>query len=542
MTGSQVSKMSSDRANHPSEHFLIAHFSEVLTVLVVLVVLQLGLAPYDFFSLGGVQRRVEFFSTARSQVTLPDAIGNIALYVPLGILLHTVLRRRFGRRILGAFATVLGGAALSAGVEWLQAYSPARVSSLIDLVANVLGTAVGVAIASAFGSLVPGLLGALLYDLRHRPATAALKAYCGLLVIFATMPFTFSFDTQRLAEAYKASSFVPFATPPAEQAVAERAVAERAMSGAASGAVAGRGAELARWMGMKRWARWAAEAVSFVVLALLMQSLFRHDYGFSRRAATGLVWWLCGLWALLLSALQLPVAMRVIDVTDVVFRLVGVGGGLLLSSSMRSPRDERGVAWVFTPRLVRVGCVVTVSYVVYTGVVPLTFDFDGGALRSAISSAAFMPFTAYSFARPDAVLSDLTDKVAVYAVLAGLLAARRMGASSRAIGAGCWRVLAVCVGLSSVIEFVQVFIPIRVPSLTDPILAAVGCVLGVGVQRTAMSLFRHAGAHEMVGPLELIATPGGPSLGLTDRLIATLTEPDPQAPVEVSPTHGPRVR
>jgi hypothetical protein len=153
-----------------------------------------------------------------------------------------------------------------------------------------------------------------------------------------------------------------------------------------------------------------------------------------------------------------------------------------------------------------------------------------------------MPFTAYSFARHDAVLSDLTEKVAVYAVLAGLLAACRMGPSSRASGAGFGRVLAVCVGLSSFIEVVQVFIPIRVPSLTDPILAAVGCVLGVGVQRTVMSLFRFAGAHEMVGPLELIATQGSPSLGLTDRLIATLTEPDPQAPVEVPPVHGPHLR
>jgi VanZ family protein len=537
MTGSQVSMMSSDRANHSSDHFLIAHFGEVLTVLVVLVVLQLGLAPYDFLSYADVQRRLDFFSTARSQVTLPDAIANIALYVPLGILLHTVLRRRFGRGILCAFATMSCGAALSAGVEWLQAYSPPRVSSLIDLVANILGTAVGVALASAFASLVPGLLGALLYDIRHRPATAALKAYCGLLVVFATMPFTFSFDTQRLAEAYKTSSFVPFATPPAEQAVAERA-----MDVAASGAVAGRNAELARWMAMKRWARWATEAAAFVVLGLLMDCLFRRDYEFSRRAATGLVWWLCGLWALLLSALPLSVAGRAIDVTDVVFRLVGVGGGLLLSSSMRSPRDrdERGVAWAITPRLVGVGCVVTALYVVYAGVIPLTFDFDGGALRSAISNAAFMPFTAYSLARHDAVLSDLTEKVAVYAVLAGLLAACRMGASSRASGMGFGRVLAVCVGLSSVIEVVQVFIPIRVPSLTDPILAAVGCVLGVGVQRTVISLFRFARAHEVVGPSELIATQGGQSLGLTDRLIATLTEPDPKAPIEIPPTHIPR--
>jgi VanZ family protein len=297
-------------------------------------------------------------------------------------------------------------------------------------------------------------------------------------------------------------------------------------------------------MAMRRWSRWAAEAASFVILALMMHLTLRRDYGFSRGAAAGLVLWLCGLFALLLSVLQLPIAGRALDATDVVFRLVGVGGGLLLSSSMRSPRDrdERGVAWVFTSRLVRVGCALTAIYVVYAGVIPLTFDFDGGTLRSAISSAAFMPFTAYSFARYDAVLSDLTEKVAAYAVLGGLLAACRMGASSRVSGAGFGQVLAVCVGLSSVIEVVQVFIPIRVPSLTDPILAAVGCVLGVGVQRTVISLFCFARAHEMVGPLELIATQGGPSLGLTDRLIATLTEPDPQAPVEVPPTHGPRVR
>lgn len=522
--------MNSYRASRPSNRPLDRYFCEIITGLVVLVVALLSLAPYDFLSPPGLQRAPKFFTTEISQTTLSDTIANIALYMPLGILLTTVFRRRFGHLIPGVLVTLLCGAALSACLEFLQAYSPSRVSSLIDLVANIVGAAVGAAIASASGSLVPSLLGALLHEIRHRPAAAELKLYCALLFVFATMPFAFSFDVQRLAEVYKNSNFIPFATPPAE-----------IEAQTAAGTDGGRAGELGRWMGMRRGARWAVEATAFAILALMMELLLRLDYRFSRRAAFFLVSWLCGLWALLLTIVQLPVATRAIDTTDLVFRFVGVGLGLVLARPLHGDcaSNNGPTPSVFTPRLLRVGCALATIYIIYTGVIPLSFDFRGDAFYTAISSAAFMPFTAYSFARYDAVFSDLSDKVAAYAVLAGLLAARRSGDLPHGAGARFWQVLLICVSLSSIIEVVQAFIPIRVSSLTDPILAAIGCVLGFGVQRTIFSLFHFANTHELVGPEEPAPMADRPPPGLTDRLIATLAEPHPDAPVEKSPVSNP---
>ncbi|MEI4273965.1 VanZ family protein [Klenkia sp. LSe6-5] len=80
---------------------------------------------------------------------------NVALFVPLGLL----ARWRFG---LGAVRTVLLGLAVSAAVEVVQgtavfgAYAcPYRVADVDDVLTNVLGTAVGAALAGPAGRLLP---------------------------------------------------------------------------------------------------------------------------------------------------------------------------------------------------------------------------------------------------------------------------------------------------------------------------------------------------------------------------------------------------
>jgi len=531
--------MSSHRAQPSPDPFLIAHLGETLTLFVLLFISLLSLAPYDFLAPTGMSHHPSFFTTTTSHVTVPDAIGNIALYVPMGFLLHIVLRRRIRYGFPAALATLLCATALSVGLEWLQAFSPSRVSSSLDVAANLMGATVGLAIAFAFGSLIPGLIGTLLFDLRQRPAVVGLKSYCGLLVVFAMMPFTFSFDAQRLATAYKESTFIPFATPPAERTLAELVVQNAASNRTNDDSVA-----LLRWMVMRRWARWAAEAASFMVLALLMHTMLRCEFGFSCNAANGLAWWMGGLFALALSLLQLPVASRAVDATDMVFRLFGVACGLAVASSTKVQRagDESANAWDFIPGLVRVGGMFTAVYVLYTGVIPLTFDFENGTLASAVSSGGFLPFTAYSTARHDTVYSDLTEKVAAFAVLAGLLAARQSRIVSQADRTSFAWVLFICMALSLTVELVQVFVPIRVPSLTDPMLAAFGCILGVGLQRTGASLLAFASENEMVDPRESFATSTVPTLNLTDQLMASLADPNPDAPVEAPPMGLPQPR
>lgn len=77
-----------------------------------------------------------------------DVNTNIAGYVPLGFLL-ALGGLRSGLRAWSLPVAVLGGAALSLCMEFLQIYLPRRVPSNLDFVLNAAGVLVGALLASA---------------------------------------------------------------------------------------------------------------------------------------------------------------------------------------------------------------------------------------------------------------------------------------------------------------------------------------------------------------------------------------------------------
>jgi glycopeptide antibiotics resistance protein len=79
---------------------------------------------------------------------IADLCINIALFMPLGILAHLVFGRR-KRKIAAIAGPVLLGFALSLGIEMAQVYTVSRYASILDVLWNTLGAALGVAVASA---------------------------------------------------------------------------------------------------------------------------------------------------------------------------------------------------------------------------------------------------------------------------------------------------------------------------------------------------------------------------------------------------------
>ncbi len=77
-----------------------------------------------------------------------DIALNVLLYVPLGVTAFLALRRK--RRWTAVAASVALGAALSCGMELLQAYDDHRTTSLLDLTTNTIGTAAGAMFALMF--------------------------------------------------------------------------------------------------------------------------------------------------------------------------------------------------------------------------------------------------------------------------------------------------------------------------------------------------------------------------------------------------------
>ena len=73
-------------------------------------------------------------------------IINILIFIPLGILLHGMLRGRWGLTLKISLAALLVGPLFTLGVESVQYLSLARISSLIDVFTNMTGTALGITI------------------------------------------------------------------------------------------------------------------------------------------------------------------------------------------------------------------------------------------------------------------------------------------------------------------------------------------------------------------------------------------------------------
>jgi hypothetical protein len=95
--------------------------------------------------------------------SLRDIVVNISLYIPLGFAAHLVFRKSDWPG-LGIYGPVLLGLLLSTSMELLQLLEPVRNTSMIDLLTNVAGSAVGVIGGALFEAIAS-----------RRPTSAALE-------------------------------------------------------------------------------------------------------------------------------------------------------------------------------------------------------------------------------------------------------------------------------------------------------------------------------------------------------------------------------
>ncbi len=508
---------------HPAPRFLARRYVELLTGMAVLFVLQTGLVPFHFTSGPAALGGRTFFSLHVSHVTIPDVAANIFLYVPVGLLIHASLRRR-RRRAAPFLTTLLFAGGLSAGVEWLQAYSPERVSSLFDLAGNVTGAAMGASLSAVGCRLLQHALAAALFEAHQRPQALFVKGYVLLLVICSAVPFSFSLDAGRIRQAVRNAVVVPFGGLSIEREQAAKAIAG--------------GDQLAferfRWQSMKHGSHWAAEAASFLLLAWLIHWILRGDYRFGRGATAGLIAYLGGLLAVGLSMLQFFIVSRGFDVTDILFRLAGLTAGLATKSIVFTDCDEAFQRGTIRRRVANLGFVAVVAYIFYNGLIPLSFRWDAHGPAVFHAPETTLPFFAHFLARFDLMMTDVMEKFVGYAMFAGLLILRDASSADRR--GRLLRVTAVGVTIAALIEVAQLFLAVRTPGVTDLILAAGGCLAGAVTAQKAAAFDRLARSGDLYAPAALPPSlePAG-SLTSIDALIASLTEPSPTSPREPSP-------
>jgi glycopeptide antibiotics resistance protein len=104
--------------------------------------LTLGPQPIGLVKAGGIFDLLAIFQrhTATAWISYPavEFAANVALFVPIGVLLLLIAGRRWW------WLAILSGMLLSASIEIAQLFIPGRVSDVRDLVSNSIGAFVGV--------------------------------------------------------------------------------------------------------------------------------------------------------------------------------------------------------------------------------------------------------------------------------------------------------------------------------------------------------------------------------------------------------------
>ncbi|RME72101.1 MAG: VanZ family protein, partial [Planctomycetota bacterium] len=382
-----------------------------------------------------------------------DFVANILLYLPLGFLALGALRA--DRR--GATATAsaaLGvfvlGTALAFGVEFLQLWFPPRTVSYNDIVAETIGTAIGIVLWIALGT--PLLAWArTLHTAPNRRVLLGqlLTAYGAVLVLGQLMPYDAVIAAPELhdklergrivllpfAHAYPSASAMGWAllgsfllalplgalVPLAASLPRVRPHALLGVGGAAAVASLVVLPQIFLFAGPFRLDQlWPAAAQLSLLAALPAATLrLRIEPGRLARGIGVAIGLLAGL-----EGLQLFVYSRYFDPTDVLTGALGVALGATLTHialQVRAPSGFgiRAASWRLLAAIAT-GCWCVALLAAYW--YPMDFQFSPAALRARLPALLSPPFRHYYWGTEFHAFTELSRKIAL-ALPLGVLAA-----------------------------------------------------------------------------------------------------------------------
>lgn len=137
-----------------------AHRAPLFAVVFVTVA---TLFPYQFLPHETAHRRTVFFLLwlTPHPTNLRDFLENVLLFVPLGFGFASWAVAKEWRRLWGALAALVGAAAFSSLLEFLQVFLPTRTAEWWDVIANSIGTVLGFLIFQIVGERISSYASAL---------------------------------------------------------------------------------------------------------------------------------------------------------------------------------------------------------------------------------------------------------------------------------------------------------------------------------------------------------------------------------------------
>jgi VanZ family protein len=470
--------MPSSGSDSPFLRFLRAHAVEVGAALYFFVILYVTLLPFDFDATRPQTAPAgTWWGLVVARPATPDVASNIALYVPLGVLLTAMLVKwRLGHGPAIALAILLA-AMLSFGSEYLQRFSPSRVCSLADFVANVIGAAGGGLASAGVVWLAEVTVRANRRDLRDCPCAVLAKLTALALVVAATVPFDFTFSPDRFLAAVKHLEIVPF-----QRLRAMDATISATANGSDSAAFFARSRD--GWMLRMDY---AAQTGGYAFLAVLTAYYLRR---YCRTSVPRTVTWTfaaCSILAMLAGSARLFVLSRGFDITYVVMGPIGALFGLILYGPLvRWWAPHEAVAPRSRKPLPAAAILCIAALIVLRETAPFLPVTTADSIAQQIARVDVLPMETYLQARLPMAAEDMLAKLIRFALLGVAISVWRATPSDPR-RARPWATGFVVASATAVLELLQVLLPSRIPAVTDVLLAMFGTAAGVQMYRVAMA-------------------------------------------------------
>lgn len=317
-----------------------------------------------------------------------DWVANILLFIPLAFFWNAVLapRRSVAGGIMVSLLLMAGCVALSIGIEFSQIFFPPRTVSLNDILAEAIGTLLGVllwwAAGRRFTRWLPGWLST---GLNGGWPGRLLYTYLVGLFAYSLLPLDLTLSPVEIFHKWREGRvmLIPFGYQFANLAQA----------------IYGLLSDVAIW----------------VPAGLL--------YRIHNRARSQVRLWLVLVAAAaLLEGLQLFVYSRVSDVTDIFTAGVGAALGIWMArhagqAEISAQRDtvSQSVIW-FAATLAWIAVLMTVFWY------PFDFRTDGGFVRERLALFGKVPFETYYYGTEFRAATELLHKLLFFMPLGALLA------------------------------------------------------------------------------------------------------------------------
>lgn len=399
----------------------------------------------DFASVSQKWRELRASLFVVGDLSLPDVLSNLLLFVPFGWLFavatrSTQLRAGVGPRQL--FLTTAAGAAFSLLVELWQLALPSRTTSLADVAANSAGAFAGAVLAAVFLRASQGVDWALVQEgCRRHPTTSLVTAFFLIQLIGSWFPFDISLDVSGLKEQVKRVNLMPLGS--------KTLLGQSALPFS--------------------WPDFIERTLLFSMPGYLSIECLGREWKGRRAQLAGALLVL----PVLAEFSQLLVQSRAPDVNDILSSWAGLATGALFysgASKLWPQEEEAGLALLPTGMLP-----LYASLLVVWQLSPFALVWDARVWQEKWTQLELLPFGGYYSETSLSSLYDLLSTV-LLAVPIGLFA--RRWNRERSWGSFGLGVAGVGLLIGCILEGAQLSVAGRHPGVTDVLSFGIGAYAG----------------------------------------------------------------